>query len=299
MCRLRRALLTLQAYPSGDQNIVRHKQQESAARLGLENAPATSPLGRRNPRATKAKVASRLLRTQPDWAIRVWGHLTAIGSPWRDQVAVMALTGCRPQEVINLKIERNGDGDLVFHILGAKTNDHKGQPWRRLTVKAVRPEFDYLAERVQDTGSLTLPMHEALADPADALCSAVRRAGVQALGKTAEFSAYVYRHAMAADLKADKVGREDIALILGHAVTETASMYGYWNGGTAAVRQVVAKAARQVKVNHLHGKAAAPPPTDSTPAPHLQQSPLPASSQSDLSQSVDYISHSKEELEPC
>lgn len=145
--------------------------------------------------------------------------------------------------------------------------------------------------------ALTLPAHAELKDPADALGTAVRRAGAQALGAETEFSAYVYRHTMAADLKADKLDREDIALVLGHSVTETASLYGYWQGGTPGVRQVVAEAPRVVKVNHRHGKLAAPPssepPSEPLAAPSAEPSlpspqplPHPPARQMDASSSA-------------
>jgi integrase len=298
MRRLRRSLLTLETYPVGEQNITRFKQREAAAQLGLESIPTSCPLGRRNPRASKAKVASKLLRTHPDWANRIWARMEAVASPWQDQVAVMALTGCRPQEVFGVKIELNADGALVFLIQGAKVDDHKGQPWRRLTVNAERPEFTHLVERIGRAGSMTLPAHAELADPADALCSAVRRAGAQALGEETGFSAYVYRHAMAADLKADKLDREDIALALGHSVTETSSLYGFWQGGIAGVRQVVAEAARVVKVNHRHGKVAALTSPEPSPMPSSQSLPHPPAWRGDAPTSEHLASPDHDEPKP-
>ena len=39
-------------------------------------------------------------------------------------------------------------------------------------------------------------------------------------------SGYVYRHALASDMKADGATREQIAMALGHAVTKTQDTYG-------------------------------------------------------------------------
>jgi integrase len=295
ICSLWRALLALDAYPASEQNIARFKAREAAAQLGLDDSPAICPLGKRNPRATKAKVASSLLRTQPEWSNKVWARLCAVQSPWLDQVAVLALTGCRPQEVFGAKVELAASGELVFLIQGAKTDAHKGQPWRKLTLRADRPEFTYLIERVRSSGALTLPLHQKLSDPADALCSAVKRAGIQALGVTAGFSAYVFRHSLAANLKADKADRESLALILGHSVTETASMYGFWQGGLKGVQQIAAVAEREVKVNHLHGKV-------TTPQPAHQPSPSSENSSGMRSTSASApipTAHAADEPKPC
>jgi hypothetical protein len=143
-----------------------------------------------------------------------------------------------------------------------------------------------------------VPLHEELADAADALCSAVRRAGVQALGENAEFSSYVYRHAMAADLKADKLDREDIALVMGHSVTETSSLYGYWQGGTAGVRQLVAEAPREVRKNHWHGKVAAPPPTEPSPMSSPQPLSHPFARRMDALSSAQHALPAKDEPKP-
>lgn len=104
------------------------------------------------------------MRTQPEWSNKVWARLCAVQSPWLDQVAVLALTGCRPQEVFGAKVELAASGELVFLIQGAKTDAHKGQPWRKLTLRADRPEFTYLIERFRSSGALTLPLHQKLSD---------------------------------------------------------------------------------------------------------------------------------------
>jgi integrase len=93
--------------------------------------------------------------------------------------------------------------------------------------------------------------------------AAVRRAGREALGKQWGFSAYMYRHSLAADLKADKVDREQLALALGHSVTETGRYYGFWQSGRAGQRDITATGTRTVKINHQHGKVA--PTSSSSP----------------------------------
>jgi hypothetical protein len=83
----------------------------------------------------------------------------------------------------------------------------------------------------------------------------VRRAGRQVLGAKWGMSAYVFRHSLAADLKADGLKREQLAVVLSHSVSETSGLYGFCQGGRKGVRDLEATGSRQVKVNHQHGKA--------------------------------------------
>jgi integrase len=156
-------------------------------------------------------------------------------------------------------------GQLIFDIDGAKVTDTKGQPRRTLTVADQCPEAEFLRARInaQQGGILRLPMTEGYAD---AFGQAVRRAARQSLGPEVPFSPYMWRHGLAADLKADGVSREAIALALGHAATETAAAYGRTRGGRKGVRQIVAEATRVVRVNHRNFDAQPEAPVPPQPA---------------------------------
>ena len=78
-------------------------------------------------------------------------------------------------------------------------------------------------------------------------------------------SGYVYRHAMASDLKADGFSREQIAMTLGHAVTKTQDAYGRAIGGVPGRRRLAVEAAREIKVTH-DTRYTNPAPTPATPA---------------------------------
>ena len=79
-------------------------------------------------------------------------------------------------------------------------------------------------------------------------------------------SGYVYRHALASDMKADGATREQIAMALGHAVTKTQDTYGRAVGGGAGKRIFSVTAAREVKVTHDPRFTSTP----NIPAPNTQ-----------------------------
>ncbi len=150
---------------------------------------------------------------------------------------------------------------MIFHVRGVKVSDVKGQPERTITVRSDQPEFAFLSQQLATAGrELILKAPDGLKNPTEALVAAVRRAGAAALGADWGFSAYVYRHSLAADCKKDGMARVDLAFLLGHSVTETGGLYGFWQGGRKGVRNISAVGTRVVKENHHHGKVLPPSP---------------------------------------
>ena len=88
----------------------------------------------------------------------------------------------------------------------------------------------------------------------------------QVLRGAERLSGYVYRHALASDMKADGATREQIAMALGHAVTKTQDTYGRAVGGGAGKRIFSVTAAREVKVTHDPRFTSTP----NIPAPNTQ-----------------------------
>jgi len=237
--------------------------QEQLAAAGLDRPP--EPGAYRQAKAqgrarshkhhgSKVTATNKLNRALPNWRANLHQHLLKIQSPWALLAAVQSLTGCRPAEISSIRIIPYEDGKLFFAINGAKTDTCRGQPQRRLILSDRSPEFAYLFSIVAqhgnrlDLGVATATAH--LADPVAAYEAAMRRAGISALGEKWGFSAYCFRHALAADLKAEGTDREQLALILGHSVTETASLYGRTSGGQRGTRNVTATGDRAVKINH-------------------------------------------------
>lgn len=180
------------------------------------------------------------------WRALLFARLVNVDSPWVDHAAVAALTGCRPAEVSSVRIEVVANA-LVITIPGVKVSDTKGQPYRIFTIKKdAGPEFAHLLERAK-----TRPVVLHSNATASAFSEALKRAGKQAFGeKSPNMTGYVYRHALACDMRADGAGRDEIASALGHAVTKTQSHYGRASGGTKGARLFQVVAARAIKQTH-------------------------------------------------
>ena len=185
------------------------------------------------------------------WRSLLFARLVDLKSPWIDQAAVASLTGCRPAEVSSVRIEQVS-GALVITIPGVKVSDTKGQPFRKFTIKAdAGPEFAHLLAKTAQ-GAILL---SSAATPS-AFSEALKRAGKQVFGdKAPPMTGYVYRHALACDMKADGASRDEIASALGHAVTKTQSHYGRASGGKKGARVFQVEAERPIKQTHGTGFA--------------------------------------------
>lgn len=226
--------------------------------LGLEDArPESVPARAKRegrtaiaPRETsKLKAANSIAKKYPDWRELLWVQLASIESPWLDHTAVAALTGARPEELRTAKFQRF-EGGLRVGITGAKVSATKGQAWRMFTLKNDgSSEFAHLFEKAKKEW-LTVDLPDGITDYPDAFSAALARAGKKVLPKAERMSGYVYRHALASDLKADGFSREQIAAALGHAVTKTQDAYGRAVGGKAGKRALSVECAREIKATH-------------------------------------------------
>jgi hypothetical protein len=87
--------------------------------------------------------------------------------------------------------------------------------------------------------------------PASTFSEALKSAGKKVFPKnTPPMTGYVYRHAIACDMKADGAEMNHIAASMGHAVTKTQSYYGRASGGKRGTRVFSIEAAREIKQTH-------------------------------------------------
>ena len=185
------------------------------------------------------KGKRRTLRNFPD----DWREMIFNASPERlkRSVAVLALTGCRPDELkkgISISVSGNV---ITFAICGSKTNNGHGQPERTLSIwrdeqnaqffDAIKP-----GKIQEDDGYIRVSL---------------RRISKKIWPKRKSIiSAYSFRHQMSADLKKNGIDCEEIALRLGHSVTKTQSIYGHTNQGkSGGIGQFEITGSRKVKDN--------------------------------------------------
>lgn len=166
---------------------------------------------------------ARLRGLPDDWRTQMYGGLKE-NSKYRDVVAVLSATGARPAEFeVGILIQRINDDSLRFTIQGAKTSEGKyGQAERSFNVKADRPELKYLLARAAGAdGSMVVKAE------AGAVSDRVRQLSKRVFPQLrSAVSAYVFRHQMAADLKASGLTDADVSAALGHSADDTKGAYG-------------------------------------------------------------------------
>lgn len=250
MKTIKQCSVDLYVYSCGDGLSTLQKQK--LAFLGLDDEPPTSSfkvakLENRTPKAKPSgkKKDAHVINKIPGWRTLLFTRLEKISSPWLDHAAVCSLTGCRPAE-LNGSTVTYTNGKLVITIIGAKTNDGHGQATRTITVGNTpkTPEFAHLVKK----SPFTVTLHHQVKDYPNAFTKALERAGKMAFPpKTPLMGAYVYRHAMAADMKADSASTEQIAFVLGHSSTRTQRSYGHARGGLPNNRMVMAIGSQPLK----------------------------------------------------
>jgi integrase len=204
----------------------------------LRNEPGPE-IEQRRPRHSKRKD----LRGLPaDWRERMVARLPN----YRLAVLVQAVTGCRPDELVNgvqLEIQ---SGYLVATIKGSKVTAKTGQPWRRLLwqVDSESPLVRHLVAAVQAGASM------AKIENAKAYSGAVRAAGAREWPRRkTTVTPYCFRHAAASDMKASGIDKALISQALGHCSDITKQYYGSWHqarGGSVSPNLV--EAARAVQL---------------------------------------------------
>lgn len=185
------------------------------------------------------KGKRRTLRNFPDdWREMIFD---ASAQRLKRSVAVLALTGCRPDELkkgISVSVSGNV---IIFTISGSKTNNGHGQPERTLSIwrdeqnaqffDAIKP-----GKIQEDDGYIRVSL---------------RRISKKLWpNRKSIISAYNFRHQMSADLKKNGIDSVEIALRLGHSATKTQSMYGHANQGKSrGLGQFDVTGSRKVKDN--------------------------------------------------
>lgn len=205
----------------------------------------------------------RKAKTRPDydWRNQFWTTVLRdrhLDDHRRACIATLMLTGCRPAELseelgvdLVLKDRPQGGAHLTITIAGAKTMQSvteelvgKGQNFRCLELDCISPEGQWLMEGLErreqrgmrltqpssthSENGILLPATERNRRISASLGKLITRIGKATFpGLRHNLTPYVFRHAVAADMKAaDHFGPEAIARALGHQSTRTQENYG-------------------------------------------------------------------------
>ena len=140
---------------------------------------------------------------------------------YADAVAILALTGCRPDELEQGVTVHLDSEPAVIRIRGAKLGDSAGQPWREIEIPTTNlPPHMLLCMRDGRD------VWEVKVDSTDALRQAVYSYSRELWPGGLAISPYHFRHSMAETLRENGWPAHEIAGVLGERSAETVSHYG-------------------------------------------------------------------------
>lgn len=140
---------------------------------------------------------------------------------YADAVAILALTGCRPEELAQGVTVRLDAEPAVIHIKGAKLGDHAGQPWRKIDIPTAKLPAHMLLCLREERDSV-----EVKVDSTDALRQALYSYSRELWPGSIPISPYHFRHNMAETLRENGWPAHEIAAVLGERSAATVSHYG-------------------------------------------------------------------------
>lgn len=146
----------------------------------------------------------------------------AVGKKYQDAIALLALTGCRPQELVN-KIEINMSvNPCEIKICGAKVVEGRsGQAWRILKFSwdALPAHFGESATDGHESHIVEIQSTNALRQALYAISDELWPGGIRV-------SPYHFRHAFAENLRESGWPAHEMAEAMGELSAETVSHYG-------------------------------------------------------------------------
>lgn len=172
------------------------------------------------PKNSKAK---RLKTLPKNWAAKIFQAAIDSNTPFCDVIAVMSITGCRPQEAgFGISLSLCEDGKIEFLINGAKTNGGiYGQEFRSFSVLSDSAEFEYLVDRLKMNNRKMVVK----ANPG-AICDKVTYLSKKCMSQLkTPVTAYCYRHRFSGTLHKLGLDAESISMALGHCTDVSKSYY--------------------------------------------------------------------------
>ena len=169
--------------------------------------------------------ASRSKKEDLDQLAHDWKALIALraqrSSTYADAVAVLSLTGCRPEELVSgVKVWLDGRR-IILRINGAKLSEFAGQPWREIEVMSKNVP-DSLLDPLLDGRDETYVSIRSTA----ALREALKEMSRDLWPMRPHIVPYHFRHSVAEDLRDSGWAEHEVAAVLGERSAATARHYG-------------------------------------------------------------------------
>ncbi len=200
--------------------------------------------------ATRKSKRRGLSKLPSDWRIQM---VRRCGLPLNVMRALMitVLTDLRPSELAKGVLVEAGADHILISIQGAKVTEITGQPLRQLSFDnrtGIAKELHIRASSRGGTVQVSIPDPRAFSD----LVRLLSRRLFPAVGYVA--SPYSFRHAFAADRKAEGTSRDQLAQMLGHVSDRSQQAYGVVRQGRTPLVPVQAVAASRAVVQRVELK---------------------------------------------
>lgn len=208
--------------PMGEATTTQQALEISWLQAEWQELLSINPTQLANPRRRQSK--RRAIRGLPDdWREQLCLRMGR--SKYRDAVLVMALSGCRPAELVKgVRVTLVDEQHLRIDMQGAKVTQLNGQPHRMLILDGTTPTFlqQLLLGLLQEQGGSLY----AEIDSAKNLTKAITRYAQWLWPKHRhDITAYCFRHGFSSDQKG-RLSPAELAACLGHRSTRTQKRYG-------------------------------------------------------------------------
>lgn len=204
----------------------------------------------KNTKRTHKNSKAKRLKTLPkNWAAKIFQAAIDSHTPFCDVIAVMSITGCRPQEAgYGISLSLCDDGSIDFSINGAKTNGGVyGQEWRSFSVHSESAEFEHLVNRLKiSNGKMVVKANSG------AICDKVTYLSKKCMPQLkTPATAYCYRHRFSGTLHGLGLDTEAISMALGHCTNASQVYYSSsFRTGDTGFKIFNIKSEKQVKMKN-------------------------------------------------
>lgn len=166
-------------------------------------------------------------------------------SKYTSALVVIALTGCRPCELVKgIKISIS-DEKIDFFIEGAKVDDKKGQPFRNISYPIdSKNTLIEILKNILSTSAKEITI--SIAKAVNFTVEIRRRSKILWPSHKESITSYCFRHQFSADMKKSKKG-DDVSRALGHATDKTRKRYGHASQGRGLITEVTVTVPRPIR----------------------------------------------------
>lgn len=204
-----------------------------------------------------------LLKYLPEnWREQIFEILNFRGNQ-EEEFLTLAISGCRPIELMNgvsWELDQRG---LTATILGAKRKAFSGQKFRKLTFLVNSEITKRLAQIVAECGGKLFVQIKDKKDISTHLTEIGRKIFPNL---KSNLTSYVFRHQFAADIKYQlsqpycKISLEDLAGALGHSTNEMQRIYGHLKQSKGGMVDLIkVEVERPVKIKKIEALSKRPP----------------------------------------